>query len=558
MGVITFFFLAAAMAAVCEAALVEHTFLVSEMTLDPMGNNDTLITVVNGQFPGPTLELTEGDSVVVHVINKSPHGVTIHWHGVKQQRNCWADGPGMITQCPIQPNRNFTYRFKVTGQEGTLLWHAHVGFLRATVHGALIIRPRLGPNSYPFPKPEKEIPIVIGELFDMDLYQLHEKTENRVYGDVPCSPTINGMPGDLRITKEQYILDFDHGKTYLLRIVNVGVDKVYNFKIAGHKFTVVAADANYVKPYTTDIIVIASGETYDALVIADAPPGRYYMVAQAIHEAEPITQTRVLMSRGIVSYNQIKWSDDNTPIVAPELPDRFDERPSYEFHGNLRSLLPQHVPANVDEKLLIALDTGDNCLYDGSSNCKVTNMNNISFQLPASISLLEAHYYNKMSSISAIQELPSTPPELMDIVTPTSKATTVRKVRYNTTIEIVFMGPPKSVAYSNPMHLHGHDFFILGHGLGKFDRERDVQKYNLVDPVVRNTAHVPMWGWTAIRFVASNPGVWFLHCHTEHHASSGMAMAFVVEDGQTPDTTLPPPPADYPRCAGQNSIVAYV
>jgi laccase len=41
--------------------------------------NDTLVTVVNGQLPGPAIEVTEGDSLVVHVINKSPTGLTIHW-----------------------------------------------------------------------------------------------------------------------------------------------------------------------------------------------------------------------------------------------------------------------------------------------------------------------------------------------------------------------------------------------------------------------------------------------------------------------------------------------
>jgi laccase len=97
-------------------------------------------------------------------------------HGVRQQLNCWADGAGMITQCPIQPNKNFTYRFNVIDQVGTLWWHAHVGFLRASIHGALIIRPRLGPDSYPFPKPDKEIPIVIGLFMqvcsDKELYYL--------------------------------------------------------------------------------------------------------------------------------------------------------------------------------------------------------------------------------------------------------------------------------------------------------------------------------------------------------------------------------------------------
>lgn len=68
----------------------------------------------------------------------------------------------MITQRPIQPNHNFTYRFDVAGQEGTLWWHAHDAFLRGTVHGALIIRPRHGAASYPFPRPHREVPIIIG------------------------------------------------------------------------------------------------------------------------------------------------------------------------------------------------------------------------------------------------------------------------------------------------------------------------------------------------------------------------------------------------------------
>jgi len=43
------------------------------------------------------------------------------------------------------------------------------------------------------------------------------------------------------------------GKTYLLRIINAGLFSEFYLKIAGHKFTVVAADANYVRPFTTDV-----------------------------------------------------------------------------------------------------------------------------------------------------------------------------------------------------------------------------------------------------------------------------------------------------------------
>lgn len=76
----------------------------------------------------------------------------------------WADGPEFITQCPIRPGQSYTYRFTVQGQEGTLWWHAHSSWLRATVYGALIIHPKEG-DSYPFPKPNRETPILMGMLY---------------------------------------------------------------------------------------------------------------------------------------------------------------------------------------------------------------------------------------------------------------------------------------------------------------------------------------------------------------------------------------------------------
>lgn len=82
-------------------------------------------------------------------------------HGVRQMRTAWADGPEFVTQCPIRPGMSYTYRFTIQGQEGTLWWHAHSSWLRATVYGALIIHPKEG-SSYPFPKPKRETPILLG------------------------------------------------------------------------------------------------------------------------------------------------------------------------------------------------------------------------------------------------------------------------------------------------------------------------------------------------------------------------------------------------------------
>lgn len=93
---------------------------------------------MNGRVPGPENEAYEGDTVVVHVINDSPHNVTVHWHGIFQRCTPWADGPAMVTRCPTRPGHGYTYMFVVAGQEGTLWWHAHSSFMRATVH----VRPR--------------------------------------------------------------------------------------------------------------------------------------------------------------------------------------------------------------------------------------------------------------------------------------------------------------------------------------------------------------------------------------------------------------------------------
>ena len=99
-------------------------------------------------------------------------------HGIFHRLTVWADGPSMITQCPIQPaGHRYAYRFNITGQEGTLWWHAHSSFLRATVYGAIIIRPKSG-HSYPFPKPHKEVPIIFGmsQLNNLFLFNCYQNT----------------------------------------------------------------------------------------------------------------------------------------------------------------------------------------------------------------------------------------------------------------------------------------------------------------------------------------------------------------------------------------------
>lgn len=45
---------------------------------------------------------------------------------------------------------------------------------------------------------------------------------------------------------------------------------------------------------------------------------------------------------------------------------------------------------------------------------------------------------------------------------------------------------------------------------------------------MKDTVHVPPWGYVVIRFLADNEGIWILHCHVLWHQGSGMTMALHV------------------------------
>jgi FtsP/CotA-like multicopper oxidase with cupredoxin domain len=76
----------------------------------------------NGQSPGPTIEVVEGDRVRVFVTNKLPEHTSVHWHG--QRLPSGMDGVSGLTQKAIQPGKTFVYEF-VARRPGTFMYHPH-------------------------------------------------------------------------------------------------------------------------------------------------------------------------------------------------------------------------------------------------------------------------------------------------------------------------------------------------------------------------------------------------------------------------------------------------
>jgi FtsP/CotA-like multicopper oxidase with cupredoxin domain len=86
---------------------------------------------------------------------------------------------------------------------------------------------------------------------------------------------------------------------------------------------------------------------------------------------------------------------------------------------------------------------------------------------------------------------------------------------------------------SHPMHLHGHNFWVVAQGTGKWDgtvtrhenpQRRDTQLLDVGNP------YDPAGGasYIVLEFVADNPGVWPFQCHVAWHVSDGLYINIMV------------------------------
>lgn len=311
------------------------------------------------------------------------------------------------------------------------------------------------------------------------------------------------------------------GETNLLRVVNSALNQELFFKVANHKLTVVGADASYVKPFTTSVLMLGPGQTTDVLITADQPPSSYYVAARAYNSAQgaPFDNTT---TTAILQYQSATCQGKcaSAKPVMPTMP-AFNDTPTVTaFTTSFRSPRKVEVPTKIDHNLFFTVGLGLNRCPRGARarNCQGPNgtrftasMNNASFVLPKNFSVLQAHQQGIPGVFTT--DFPANPPVKFDYTGNVSRSlwqpirgTKVYKLKYGETVQLVLQGTSIFTAENHPIHLHGYDFYIVAEGFGNFNPQTDTAKFNLVDPPLRNTAGVPVGGWSVIRFVADNPG----------------------------------------------------
>lgn len=216
-----------------------------------------------------------------------------------------------------------------------------------------------------------------------------------------------------------------------------------------------------------------------------------------------------------IGYLRYKGTPSFPPTILTRMPPINSTVSQMKFIDSLKSLnskdYPTKVPLEIDHSLLFAMSVGINpCATCINGTKSVAAINNISFALP-STALLQAHYFN----ISGVftDDFPGNPPVPFNYTGPqpssfqTLNGTRLYRLAFNSSVQLVLQGTTIIAPESHPTHLHGFNFFAVGKGLGNFDPVNDPKRFNLVDPVERNTMSVPTAGWTAIRFRADNPGM---------------------------------------------------
>ncbi|CAA3007757.1 L-ascorbate oxidase [Olea europaea subsp. europaea] len=500
-----------------------------------------IVMGINGQFPGPTIRARAGDTIHVELTNKlHTEGVVIHWHGIRQFGTPWADGTASISQCAINPGETFVSRFKVD-KAGTYFYHGHYGMQRsAGLYGSLIVEVAEGEKE-PF-QYDGEFNLLLSDWWHKSAHEQEVDLSSQPIrwvgepqtllingrGQYNCSLAARFSNSSVSLCKlrgnEQFapqILHVHPNKTYRLRIASSTSLASLNLAIGNHKMVVVEADGNYVQPLTVDNLDIYSGESYSVLFTTDQEPSKNYWISVSVRGREPRTP------QGLTILNYYPTTVSRLPPSPPPVAPRWDDyHYSRAFSNKILALEGSPKPPAKHDRRIILLNTQN--LIDGYTKWAI---NNISLVLP-STPYLGSIRYNISKAFDR-----NIPPDHFghdyDIMNPAPNNNSmygsgVYMLNFNTTVDVILQNanmlkPNNSDIH--PWHLHGHDFWVLGHGEGKFT-EKDEEKFNLKNPPLRNTAVVFPYGWTALRFVADNPGAWAFHCHIEPHLHMGMGVVF--------------------------------
>ena len=272
--------------AAADTVEVRLTAVPTRLSLLP--GTTTEVYAYNGRVPGPTLEVREGDRVVVRFRNELPEATTVHWHGLHLPFD--ADGSPFH---PVEPGEEYEYSFTVRpGSAGTYWYHPHPNHRTGSqvargLYGAVIVRA----TDDPLPASIAEKLILLSDnrfLADgtLDLPEPHS-LQARVDFE-------NGREGDVLLVNGEILptLHIRSGEVQRWRVLNASAGRYYRLALEGHTLLHVGNDGGlFERPVEVEEILLASAERVELLVRGTGEPGSR-AVLRALPYDRYIPQTR--------------------------------------------------------------------------------------------------------------------------------------------------------------------------------------------------------------------------------------------------------------------------
>ncbi|KAI8523339.1 hypothetical protein RHMOL_Rhmol13G0065700 [Rhododendron molle] len=484
---------------------VFYDWTVSYLTASPLGVKQQVIGI-EGQFPGPILNVTTNWNVVVNVKNNLKEPFLLTWNGIQQRKNSWQDGVSG-TNCPIPAGWNWTYQFQVKDQIGSFFYFPSLNFQRAAGgYGGIIINNR-DVIPLPFGTPDGDITLLISDWYIKSHDKLRKHVEDGVGLGAPDGVLFNGL-GPYRYDESLVpngisyeIINVEPGKTYRFRVHNVGISTSLNFRIQNHNLLLVETEGSYTVQQNYANMDIHVGQSFSFLVSMDQnATSDYYIVASSrfVNSSASARATGVAI---------LHYANSQGPASGP-LPDPPNDFDSYFSMNQARSIRwnvsagaarpnPQgsfkYGDITVTEVFVIHNRPAE--LIDGKWR---TTLNGISYLAP-STPLKLAQQFNVLGvyKLDFPNRLMNRPPKV---------DTSIINGTYKGFFEIIFQNNDSSV---QNYHMDGYAFFVVGMDYGVWT-ENSRSTYNKWDGVARSTTQVFPGAWTAILVYLDNAGIWNL------------------------------------------------
>ncbi|KAJ5312082.1 hypothetical protein PENANT_c011G07955 [Penicillium antarcticum] len=540
------------------------------------------VIAMNGQYPGPPLNINQGDNVQFLVDNRCPFNATVHFHGIEQIGTPWSDGVPGVSQRSISPNTTFLYRW-TANDYGAYFYHAHHrGSLEDGLYGPIYIAP-----SASVTKPFSLITNITSQLNAM----INAERNG-------CSVLLS----DWRLLTSEQIWSAE---------VASGVDSYCaNALLINGKGSVTCLPPTQIDALTTEAQRRALGN--ESLTdIACFPPNLTSAQGNFPHNYSAILPTMFsgcTPSQGpqeIFNVNAsqqfVSWDLTSASGVL-ELTFSVDEHVMWVYAIDGRYIRPVQVNAltipnsnrysvlvpltqprgDYTVRLVSAsvqqiLNTTAILRYQGTSQLNrasnpwitINDQNattgtiflNESLVTPfpvlvpsttvartffLNVDRFGASYRWTLGNGSYGLELEESQPLLFNQSSIPSNL--VIKTNNDTWVDLIIQ-VATPVQPPHPIHKHSNKHFIIGQGNGVFNYSTVAQavqaipgNFNLLTPQYRDTSNTPPATqgptWLAIRYQVVNPGAFLMHCHIQVHQSGGMALAML--DGVDTWPTVPP------------------